>query len=171
MRLIPFESRSAFRHGQDFDQTAGDCPAEMSSITISPGREPPCAPIDNRTKFVPASITGREITALNDQTILYKKIQGRSQAMSIHQLTQIPILFALMLLINLTKSITVSQADRGAGGPDDLYHYYDCSVSEYPCRPSPWDRGYDLRHETTMQRFYKEFRQERDRELRNCRSG
>ncbi len=53
-------------------------------------------------------------------------------------------LFAAMLLMSSANSIRGAE-DRSTAGSDNLYNYYDCTVSEYICRPST--RGQGLKFE------------------------
>ena len=58
-----------------------------------------------------------------------------------------------------------SQSDHGAD--TGLYHHYYCPVSFSLCRGGPRDTDYDLRHESRIDRFYREFVQDREREQLN----
>lgn len=86
--------------------------------------------------------------------------------MRIHRLAQITFLYAMMLLAGSADFISASQSDQDTGSPNNLYHYYDCFVSGYACTPSHWDNGHDIRHESKMERYYRWFREEREREMR-----
>lgn len=48
------------------------------------------------------------------------------------------------------------------GAEAGLYHNYDCPVSFSLCRGGPTDADYDLRHESRIDRYYRDFVQERE---------
>jgi hypothetical protein len=78
----------------------------------------------------------------------------------------IAFLAMAMLLLSGASSIAYTNNDSDFSADNPLYHDYDCPSSYFSCIPDKSD-GYDLRHETDMDRLYREYKEQRWREQMN----